>query len=197
MSHHNGHGRGRLRSPAVSPAVSPAALGGMRSTRRPLLRDGRKRRISQATATAVDRGGLRGSPRSESPQEYACQMEASDRDHGPASEKTQLRPLTNSTLAMVLANNATLPLPGQTRPRAIEGSRAARLPTWHSDRAGDGARTIALVDRARSALAAILQAPAPAHAGKQGCRGDPAVRLTVEAVEVRTFGELGVSRLRR
>ncbi len=42
---------------------------------------------------------------------------------------------------------------------------------------------------ARSAFAGIELAPAPPSAGKQGFRGDPARRLTVDAVEMRTFGE--------
>jgi hypothetical protein len=41
----------------------------------------------------------------------------------------------------------------------------------------------------RLALAAILQAPAPPFAGQQGFGCDPDRRLTVDAVEVRTFDE--------
>ena len=49
-------------------------------------------------------------------------------------------------------------------------------------------RVIALVRRVGLALAEIEQAADPPPAAKQGLRGDPARRLTVDAVEVRTFG---------
>ena len=40
-----------------------------------------------------------------------------------------------------------------------------------------------------SPLARILQTPAPRLAGKQGFQGDPTSCLSVDAVEVRSFGE--------
>ena len=81
-------------------------------------------------------------------------------------------------------------------PTAVEGemiaprvssSEPSLALAWHSDHAGVGARTIALVDRARSAL------PRPCkhrllfswEAGPRGAR----LCLMVDALEMRTFGE--------
>jgi len=48
---------------------------------------------------------------------------------------------------------------------------------------------IAFIEKHPSLLASILQAAAPVVAGKQDRRRDPAPRLTVDAVKMRTFGD--------
>jgi hypothetical protein len=49
------------------------------------------------------------------------------------------------------------------------------------------------IPKGRRALARFRQAPTAAHAGKQGGQADPAWRLMVDVVEMRTFGDLRVS----
>jgi len=149
------------------PAASAAGLGGLRSTRRPLPRDGRKRRIWRATAIAADRGGLHGHRDRITPGACVASWRPATATASPAAERrTRVHEPTAHSRLFLRARDAAL----RTRDSDTVQAGAAGRPAIASAR--EASRTARSRWRHRGTL--LSDGPAaPVLGGRAG-------RLTVE-----------------